>query len=84
MIAPVIPVLTDAELEKIIEAADNDPRWGLGRRGEGQYADLLAQRFAAACARYGFKHRERFVHNSAVFVAGSTATSGESRQMSLL
>ena len=48
MIAPVIPVLTDAELEKIIEAADNDPRWGLGRRGEGQYADLLAQRFAAA------------------------------------
>lgn len=133
MIAPVIPVLTDAELEKIIEAAaaagarsagyvllrlpyelkdlfrewldeheplkakhvwsrlhdmrsgrDNDPRWGHRQRGEGQYAELLTQRFAAACARYGLKHRERFEHNTALFVAGSTASAGESRQMSLL
>jgi DNA repair photolyase len=133
MIAPVIPVLTDSELEKIIEAVaaagarsagyvllrlpyelkdlfrewleqhhplkashvwsrlhdmrggrDNDPRWGLRQRGEGQYADLLAQRFAAACMRYGLKHRERFVHNTGLFVAGSTASGEDSRQMSLL
>jgi len=133
MVAPVIPVLTDSELEKIIEAAaaagarsagyvllrlpyelkdlfrewleqheplkarhvwsrlhdmragrDNDPRWGHRQRGEGQYADLLAQRFAAACARYGLKHRERFAHNTTLFVAGSTASGGESRQLSLL
>jgi hypothetical protein len=63
---------------------DNDPRWGHRQRGEGQYADLLTQRFAAACARYGLKHRERFVHNTALFVAGSTASGGDSRQMSLL
>jgi DNA repair photolyase len=133
MVAPVIPVLTDAELEKILEAAaragarsagyvllrlpyevkdlfrewlqqheplkakhvwsrlhdmrggrDNDSRWGHRQRGEGPYAELLAQRFAAACARYGLKHRERFVHNTALFVAGSTATGGDARQLSLL
>jgi DNA repair photolyase len=133
MVAPIIPVLTDAELERILEAAaeagarsagyvllrlpyelkdlfrewleqheplkarhvwsrlhdmrggrDNDPRWGHRQRGEGQYAELLAQRFAAACRRYGLKHRERFMHNTALFVAGSTASGGEPRQMSLL
>lgn len=133
MVAPVIPVLTDSELEKIIEAAaaagarsagyvllrlpyelkdlfgewleqheplkakhvwsrlhdmrggrDNDPRWGLRQRGEGQYAELLAQRFAAACVRYGLKHRERFVHNSDLFIAGATAPDGSPRQLSLI
>ena len=133
MVAPVIPVLTDSELEKILEAAaaagarcagyvllrlpyelkdlfgewleqheplkakhvwsrlhdmrggrDNDPRWGMRQRGEGQYAELLAQRFAAACARYGLKHRERFVHNSDLFIAGATAPDGSPRQLSLI
>ena len=108
MVAPVIPVLTDAELERILRAAaeagarsaayvllrlpyelkdlfrewleqheplkakhvisrihamrggrDNDPRWGHRQRGEGEYADLLARRFAAACRRFGLNQRER-------------------------
>jgi DNA repair photolyase len=133
MVAPVIPVLTDAELEKILEAAaeagaqaagyvllrlpyelkdlfrewleqheplkakhvwsrlhdmrggrDNDSRWGVRQRGEGQYADLLAQRFAAACARYGLKHRERFVHNTELFIPGPSAADDGARQLSLI
>jgi DNA repair photolyase len=133
MVAPVIPVLTDSELEKIIEAAvaagassagyvllrlphelndlfrewleeheplkakhvwsrlhdmrggrDNDPRWGHRQRGEGPYAELLAQRFAAACVRYGLKHRERFAYNTGMFVAGPVAADGQQQQLSLL
>jgi DNA repair photolyase len=137
MVAPVIPVLTDSEVEKIIQAAaeagarsagyvllrlpyelkdlfrewleqheplkakhvlsrlhdmrggrDNDPRWGHRQRGEGEYARLLAQRFDAACARHGLKHRERFVHNVQLFVppariSTSASTSGPS-QLSLI
>jgi DNA repair photolyase len=116
MVAPVIPVLTDSEVERILEAAaeagaksagyvllrlpyelkdlfrewleqheplkakhvmsrlnamrggrDNDPRWGHRQRGEGEYAQLLAKRFAAACARYGLNQRERFTHNRTLF-----------------
>lgn len=116
MVAPVIPVLTDAEVEHILEAAaaagaksagyvllrlpyelkdlfrewldqheplkakhvmsrlqamrggrDNDPRWGHRQRGEGEYAQLLARRFTAACARYGLNQRERFTHNRSLF-----------------
>ena len=116
MVAPIIPVLTDAETERIIEAAaasgarsaayvllrlphelkdlfrewlehneplkakhvmsrlqamrggrDNDPRFGVRQRGEGEYAQLLAQRFAAACARHGLNQRERFAHNLTLF-----------------
>jgi DNA repair photolyase len=116
MVAPVIPVLTDAELERILEAAaaagaqsagyvllrlpyelkdlfrewldqheplkakhvmsrlqamrggrDNDSRWGHRQRGEGEYAQLLAQRFAAACTRFGLNQRERFAHNLQLF-----------------
>ncbi len=116
MVAPIIPVLTDAEMERILAAAaasgarsaayvllrlpyelkdlfrewlehneplkakhvmsrlqamrggrDNDSRWGVRQRGEGQYANLLAQRFAAACARLGLNHRERFAHNVTLF-----------------
>ena len=32
---------------------DNDPRFGARMRGEGAYADLVAQRFAQACRRLG-------------------------------
>lgn len=116
MVAPVIPVLTDSELEKILEAAaasgarsaayvllrlpyelrdlfrewlheheplkakhvmsrlndmrggrDNDPRFGHRQRGEGEYAQLLARRFAVACARHGLNQRERFAHNVELF-----------------
>jgi DNA repair photolyase len=116
MVAPIIPVLTDAETERILAAAaasgaraaayvllrlpyelkdlfrewlehneplkakhvmsrlqamrggrDNDPRFGVRQRGEGEYAQLLARRFAAACARLGLNQRERFAHNRALF-----------------
>ena len=116
MVAPVVPVLTDSELEKILEAAaaagarsagyvllrlpyevkdlfrewlavheplkaqhvmsrmqamrggrDYQSTWGVRQRGEGEYAQLLNQRFLAACRRYGLKTGERFVHNTALF-----------------
>ncbi|MGH8239152.1 MAG: PA0069 family radical SAM protein [Steroidobacteraceae bacterium] len=116
MVAPVIPVLTDHELERILAAAvasgaqsaayvllrlphelkdlfrewletneplkakhvmsrlqamrggkDNDARFGTRQRGEGEYAVLLARRFAAACTRLGLKQRERFAHNLTLF-----------------
>lgn len=103
MVAPVVPMLTDRELEHILEAAhahgaraagytllrlphelkqvwrewlqlhyperashvmslirqmrggrDYDSRFGIRSRGEGPFADLLAQRFAKAHARLGF------------------------------
>jgi DNA repair photolyase len=101
-VAPVIPQLTDRELEAILEAAaasgarwatwimlrlprevselfrdwlaqhyplraahvmsivrqvrggrDNDPAFGSRMRGEGQFSELFAQRFALACRRLG-------------------------------
>lgn len=116
MVAPVIPVLTDSEVERILEAAagagaqsagyvllrlpyevkdlfrewleqheplkakhvltrmqamragrDYDSRWGVRQRGEGEYAELLNRRFKAACARFGLKTGERFVHNTGLF-----------------
>ena len=116
MVAPIIPVLTDHELERILAAAvasgaqsaayvllrlpyelkdlfrewletneplkakhvmsrlqamrggkDNDARFGTRQRGEGEYAALLASRFAAACTRLGLKQRERFAHNLTLF-----------------
>src|SRR6478672_3104416 len=103
MVAPVVPMLTDHELEHILEAArehgaqsagyvllrlphelkevwrewlqlqyperaahvmslirqmrggkDYDSRFGVRSRGEGPFAQLLAQRFAKAHARLGF------------------------------
>ncbi len=102
MVSPVIPGLTDPELELILAAAraagavaaswimlrlplevapmvqdwlearvpgraakvmarirevhggkDYDPQWGRRMRGEGLWSDLIAQRFAKACAREG-------------------------------
>jgi DNA repair photolyase len=118
MAAPVIPVLTDSELENILQAAaqagassagyvllrlpyevkdlfrewlelneplkakhvmsrmtamrggrDYDSRWKSRQRGEGEYAQLLAQRFKTACTRYGLSRRERFEYNCAAFTA---------------
>ena len=31
---------------------DNDPRFGSRMRGEGEFADLIRQRFALACRRH--------------------------------
>ncbi|MBY6138103.1 PA0069 family radical SAM protein [Leisingera daeponensis] len=36
---------------------DYDPRWGHRMRGEGRYAEMIAQRFKAACRRLGLKER---------------------------
>jgi DNA repair photolyase len=108
MVAPVIPVLTDHELERLIAAAAdagatsvgytlvrlpyevkdlmtawlqahypqraahvlslirqcrggrlNDPQFGSRFRGQGLYAELIAQRFAKAIARHGLDRRAR-------------------------
>lgn len=108
LIAPVIPAVTDHELEALLQAAagagassagyvllrlprevaplfrewlqthlplraervmsllrqarggqDYDSRYGHRMRGQGPYAELLAQRFRAACRRSGLDHRER-------------------------
>jgi DNA repair photolyase len=116
MVAPVIPVLTDFEVERILEAVakagaksagyvllrlpyeikdlfkewleeheplkakhvmsrvhamrngrDNDARWGVRQTGEGEYAELLAKRFANACARFGLNRQQRFEHNLSLF-----------------
>ena len=117
MVAPVIPVLTDRELERILAAAaasgarsaayvllrlpyelkDLFREWlEHERTAEGEARDvtlardarrhattiragacvsaakastptLLAQRFAAACARLGLNQRERFAHNLTLF-----------------
>lgn len=107
-VAPVVPFLTDSELERILEAAatagavdagyvllrlpwelkglfrdwldthvplkaehvmsrmrqmrggrDYDSRFGTRMRGEGLYADLLAQRFRKACTRLGLNRTPR-------------------------
>jgi DNA repair photolyase len=107
LVAPVIPAVNDAEIERIVELAaaagaasaayiplrlphevaglfrdwlqahfperaahvmalvqsmrggrDNDPRFGARMRGTGEYAGLLAQRFALACRRNGLEPRE--------------------------
>ena len=106
MVSPVVPGLTDHELEAILAAAaeqgadaaswimlrlprevsplwqdwlaehepgraakvmarlremhggrDYDPRWGHRMRGEGEYAEIIAKRFRAACRRSGLKER---------------------------
>jgi DNA repair photolyase len=36
---------------------DNDSRFGVRMKGEGIFADLIAQRFAKACARLGLNER---------------------------
>jgi DNA repair photolyase len=133
MVAPIIPVLTDSELETILEAAaaagarwagyvllrlphelkelfrdwlqaheplaakhvmsrlnamrggrDYDSRWTHRQRGEGEYAQLLEQRFAKACARFGLNQGERFEHNRTLFTPPSRHPEQDSKQMSLL
>lgn len=128
MMAPVIPALTDHEIEHLLEAAAtagarraaflmlrlphevaplfeawlrehypdraervlnhvrgmrggrlNDPRFGHRMRGEGPYAALIAQRFAAACRRYGLNTGPAPVLDTTQFVRSP----GEPRQADL-
>ena len=107
LVAPVIPFVTDAELERLLQAAadagattahyvmlrlphevsplfrewldvhlplkaghvmsliqqmrggkDYDAEWGKRQRGEGEYAALIARRFALACRRLGLDARD--------------------------
>ena len=108
LVAPVIPFLTDHQIEPVLEAAhaagavsagyvmlrlpyevkelfrhwlevhyplkakhvmsrvhemrdgrDNDPQFGSRMRGHGEFAELLRQRFAIACRRFGIDAGER-------------------------
>jgi DNA repair photolyase len=45
---------------------DNDPRFGARMRGSGPYAQLIEQRFAIACKRFGLT-RERVPLDTAQF-----------------
>lgn len=42
-----------ARLREMHGGRDYDPRWGHRMRGEGHYAEMMAQRFRAACKRVG-------------------------------
>ncbi len=51
---------------------ENDPRFGARMKGEGVFAQLIAQRFAKACARLGLNQRN-YALNTALFRAPATA-----------
>jgi len=44
-------------IQQMRGGADNDARFGVRMRGEGIFAELIAQRFARACARLGLNQR---------------------------
>jgi len=46
---------------------DNDPRFGSRMRGEGEFAELLRQRFALACRRFGIERGRNVVLDTAQF-----------------
>ncbi|MEX0304057.1 MAG: radical SAM protein, partial [Leisingera sp.] len=46
-----------ARLREMNGGRDYDPRWGHRMRGEGRYAEMIAQRFKAACKRLGLQER---------------------------
>ncbi|AHD01064.1 PA0069 family radical SAM protein [Leisingera methylohalidivorans] len=46
-----------ARLREMHGGRDYDPRWGHRMRGEGRYAEMIAQRFKAACKRLGLQER---------------------------
>jgi DNA repair photolyase len=122
MMAPVIPALTDHEIERLLEAAAvagagraaflmlrlpfevaalfeawlrehfperaervlnhvremrggrlNDPRFGHRMRGQGAYAAMIAQRFAAACRRHGLNTGPAPVLDTSQFIRAPDA-----------
>lgn len=46
-----------ARLREMHGGRDYDPRWGHRMRGEGTYAEMIAQRFKAAVKRLGLKEK---------------------------
>lgn len=46
-----------SRLREMHGGRDYDPRWGHRMRGEGEYAQVMAQRFRKACRRLGLKER---------------------------
>ncbi|WP_027237388.1 PA0069 family radical SAM protein [Leisingera caerulea] len=46
-----------ARLREMHGGRDYDPRWGHRMRGEGRYAEMIAQRFKAACRRLSLQER---------------------------
>ncbi|EBA17629.1 radical SAM domain protein [Roseobacter sp. SK209-2-6] len=42
---------------------DYDPRWGQRMRGEGRYAEMIAQRFKSACKRLGLQEKATDLRN---------------------
>ena len=46
---------------------DNDPRFGARMRGEGEFAELIRQRFALACRRFGISRGRDIVLDTAQF-----------------
>lgn len=46
-----------ARLREMHGGRDYDPRWGHRMRGEGRYAEMIAQRFKAACKRLNLLER---------------------------
>lgn len=135
LVAPVIPFLTDDQIESVLETAfaagatqagyvvlrlpyevktlfrdwlerhyplkakhvmsrvqelrggrDNDPEFGSRMRGQGEFAELLARRFAIAKRRIGYDERGRMLRNSkldtSLFRVPETAVMA-ARQLSL-
>ncbi len=122
LVAPIVPFVTDGEIEQILEASaeagasragyvmlrlpfevkdlfrewldahvplkaahvmsliqqmrggkDYDSTWGKRQLGEGQYAAMIAQRFAAACRRYGLHERGQWKLDTSLFSAPPAA-----------
>ena len=46
-----------ARLREMHGGRDYDPRWGHRMRGEGEYAEVIARRFRAACRRLGLTEK---------------------------
>jgi len=132
LVAPVIPFLTDDQIEAVLEAAfeagatqagyvvlrlpyevkslfrdwlerhyplkarhvmsrvhelrggrDNDPNFGSRMRGQGEFADLLAKRFAIAKRRIGYESRSRMLRNASLDTTLFRVPVQSSNQMSL-
>ena len=65
-----------ARVREMRDGRDNDPRFGTRMRGEGAFADLLAQRFALARKRLGLERRD--------FVLDCSQFAPPGRQLALL
>ncbi len=132
LVAPVIPFLTDDQIEAVLEAAfeagatqagyvmlrlpfevktlfrdwlerhyplkakhvmsrvhelrggrDNDPNFGSRMRGQGEFAELLAKRFAIAKRRIGYESRDRMLRNALLDTTLFRVPAQATQQMSL-